>query len=96
VFIILFPNFESPEKHLAEVLPEKIAVKLMNEADNLFENFIEKLYLKFGRIQINGFHNRNARTVNPRSRQQALSGFNVSANDQDEKSTNKAQNSVVQ
>jgi len=77
VFLLLFPNFESPEKHLAEVLPEKIAVKLMNESDNLFENFVSKLYIKFGRVQINGYHNRAAKTVNPRSRQQHLMGFNT-------------------
>ena len=40
IFICLFENFESPGKYLAEVLLEKIALKLMQDNGNSFENFI--------------------------------------------------------
>jgi hypothetical protein len=41
VFVLLFENFENPNNYIAEVLPEKIAMKLMNDNGNLFENFIK-------------------------------------------------------
>lgn len=41
VFILLFENFENPSKYIAEVLLQKIAMKLMNDCGNLFENFIK-------------------------------------------------------
>ena len=70
VFILLFENFENPNKYIAEVLLQKIAMKLMNDCGNLFENFIQKFFIKFGRLQIQGYHNRNNRnmTVNPDQR----------------------------
>ena len=72
VFILLFPNFERPEEYVQEVLTDKQATKLMAESGNIFENFIANFYVKFGKLQIRGFHgkagvpafNQN-RTVSP-------------------------------
>lgn len=50
VFILLFENFENPNKYIAEVLLEKIAMKLMNDNGNMFENFIRQFYIKFGKL----------------------------------------------
>jgi hypothetical protein len=81
VFILLFENFENPSKYIAEVLLQKIAMKLMNDCGNLFENFIKQFYIKFGKLQIQGYHNKTNRnmTVNPDSRRSDEgSGFSVS------------------
>ena len=59
VFILLFPNFEQPEQYLNEVFPEKVAMKLMNDNGNLFENLIKKFYVKFNKLQIDGYHGKN-------------------------------------
>ena len=44
----------------------------MSECGNIFENFIANFYVKFGKLQIRGFHNKggvpsfnNNRTVSP-------------------------------
>ena len=50
VFILLFKNFEQPEKFIGETLPEKIAHKLMLDSANLFENLVENFYVKYGRL----------------------------------------------
>jgi hypothetical protein len=58
---LLFPNFERPEKYLSVVLAEKVASKLMNDNQNLFENLVAKFYIKFNRLQITGYHGKAAR-----------------------------------
>jgi len=55
---LLFENFENPNKYIAEVLLEKIAMKLMSDNANMFENFIRQFYIKFGKLQIQGYHNK--------------------------------------
>ena len=72
VFILLFPNFERPEEYIKEVLTDKQATKLMAECGNIFENFIANFYVKFGKLQIRGFHGKSSvptfasnRTVSP-------------------------------
>lgn len=72
VFVLLFPNFERPEEYIMEVLTDKQATKLMAESGNVFENFIANFYVKFGKLQIRGFHGKsglpsfnNNRTVSP-------------------------------
>jgi hypothetical protein len=52
VFVLLFENFENPSRFIGEALQEKIALKLMNDNGNLFENFIRNFYIKFGKLQI--------------------------------------------
>lgn len=56
IFVLLFPNFEQPENYLFEIFAEKVASKLMSDNDNLFENLIEKFYVKFNKLQITGYH----------------------------------------
>lgn len=56
VFILLFPNFEQPEEYLSEVLAEKVAMKLMSDNLNLFENLVKNFYIKFNKLQIHGYH----------------------------------------
>lgn len=72
VFVLLFPNFEKPEEYVQEILTDKQATKLMAECGNIFENFIGNFYVKFGKLQIRGFHGkgqvpafRDNRTVSP-------------------------------
>ena len=50
VFVLLFPNFERPDVYIQEILTDKQATILMNESDNIFENFIGKFYVKFNRL----------------------------------------------
>ena len=59
VFILLFPNFEQPEQYLSEVFPEKVAMKLMNDNNNLFENLVKNFYVKFNKLQIEGYHGKS-------------------------------------
>jgi hypothetical protein len=66
IFVLLFPNFEQPENFLSEVFPEKLASKLMSDNDNLFENLIKKFYVKFNKLQIQGYHGK-ASTFHPSS-----------------------------
>lgn len=33
---------------------------MMNESENLFEKFITRFYVKFGKLQIRGFHGKSA------------------------------------
>ena len=56
IFILLFENFENPSRYIADVIREKLALKLMQENGNSFENFIEQFQVKFGRLQISGYH----------------------------------------
>ena len=84
VFILLFPNFERPDEYIKEILTDKQATKLMAECGNIFENFIANFYVKFGKLQIRGFHGKvsvpNAanRTVSP-GKQRRMS--NIKGND---------------
>ena len=55
IFIILFENYERPDKFIHEILTEKQASKLMKECNNLFENLVKRFYVKFGKLQIDGF-----------------------------------------
>jgi len=41
-------------------LSEKVAQKLMADNENNFVNFISQFYVKFGKLQINGFHNKTS------------------------------------
>ena len=78
VFILLFTNFERPDEYIKEVLTDKQATRLMAESGNIFENFIDNFYVKFGKLQIKGFHGKGQtitfhskpfnRTVDPRKR----------------------------
>ena len=79
MFILLFPNFERAEEYLKEILTDKQATKLMAECGNIFENFIANFYVKFGKLQITGFHGKLAiptinRTVSP-NKQRMMSGM---------------------
>ena len=56
VFFILFPNFEKPKTYLFEGLTEKQSMKLMADCDNMFENIVKLMYVKFGKLQIEGIH----------------------------------------
>ena len=56
VFILLFPNFEAPDIFLSEVMAEKKAQKLMTESLNMFEELVKKFHIKYGKLQIQGFH----------------------------------------
>eukprot|EP00347_Sterkiella_histriomuscorum_P013852 403363119 len=58
VFILLFPNFEQAETYLHCVLAEKQAQKLMSESNNMFEEFVKRFYIRFGKLQIEGFHSK--------------------------------------
>jgi hypothetical protein len=40
IFILLFENFEVPTKYICEILKEKIAIKLMSDNGNSFDNLI--------------------------------------------------------
>ena len=82
MFILLFANFEKADEYLKEILTDKQATKLMAESGNVFENFIDNFYVKFGKLQIKGFHGKGQtfhpkpavlhRTVDPRKRHQNL------------------------
>ena len=70
VFFLLFPNFEKPKQFLWEGMTEKQAMKLMADSDNSFENMVKRLYIKFGRLQIEGVHGkgggiRGGKSVSP-------------------------------
>ncbi len=72
IFVIAFPNYEKTELNQIIVLPEKVAIKLMNENNNLFEEFIGRLYFRFGKLLMHGFHkefsNRLYSSVTPNRR----------------------------
>lgn len=73
VFVLLFPNFENAEVFKAVVLAEKQAQRLMADCDNKFERFIQTFFIKFGQLQIPGFHKgalRTANTVQPQKRRE--------------------------
>lgn len=56
VFILLFPNFEAPDIFLFESMAEKKAQKLMAESNNMFEELVTKFHVKYGKLQIQGYH----------------------------------------
>lgn len=56
VFILVFPNFEEPDLYKSCQMTEKQATKLMGECNNLFDEFIKKFFIKFDKLQIEGFH----------------------------------------
>lgn len=56
VFIVLFENFEEPHNHIATALTTKVAYKLLNDNENLFEKLIGQFFIKFGKLQIGGYH----------------------------------------
>ena len=56
VFILLFPNFEAPDIFLSEIMSEKKAQKLMTESMNMFEELVKKFHIKYGKLQISGYH----------------------------------------
>jgi len=58
VFIVLFEHYTEPNDFIAEVLSEKVALKLMADCANSFENFIGNFHIKFGKLQILGYHNK--------------------------------------
>ncbi|CDW80981.1 UNKNOWN [Stylonychia lemnae] len=64
VFILIFPNFEQPDVYQYCVLAEKQAQRLMSESNNMFEEFVKRFYLRYGKLQIDGFHTKPA---NPNS-----------------------------
>jgi|LauGreDrversion4_2_1035121.scaffolds.fasta_scaffold182083_1 hypothetical protein len=37
-------------------MTEKQATKLMGECNNIFDEFIKKFFIKFDKLQIEGFH----------------------------------------
>ena len=59
VFILLFPNFEAPDIYMYEIIPEKKAQALMTDSNNLFEELISKFYIRYGKLQITGYHGKN-------------------------------------
>lgn len=56
VFILLFPNFETPEVYKCCHMTEKQATKLMSECGNVFDEFVKKFFIKYDKLQIEGFH----------------------------------------
>lgn len=63
VFIVLFEHYSLPNNFMAECLTEKVAFKLMSDHGNSFENFIAAFYIKFGKLQILGYHNKLMHTM---------------------------------
>lgn len=53
---MLFENFEEPHNHIATALTTKVAYKLLNDNENLFEKLIGQFFIKFGKLQIGGYH----------------------------------------
>ena len=78
VFIILFPNFERPDDNIQEVLTDKQATKLMAECGNMFDNFIGNFYVKFGKLQIKGFHGKTGLPFTPTRSTSPLKQRNLS------------------
>ena len=71
VFILLFPNFEAPETYIHYILTEKQTFKLMSESNNMFEEFVKRFYIRFDKLQIDGFDGkryREYRSVSPTKR----------------------------
>ena len=53
----------------------------MNDCNNMFEDLVKKFYIKFNKLQIDGFHSLSARpyrSVSPSKRNAAM--FNVVQN----------------
>lgn len=52
VFIVLFESYSAPVTFIAETLHEKIAFTLFAKHDYHYPNFIETLYISYGKLQI--------------------------------------------
>lgn len=50
IVVVLFEDYVVPKNFIAEVIPLKIALKIMNGQNNLYENFVNSLFVKFGRL----------------------------------------------
>jgi len=71
--ILLFPDFSYPKEYIGEVLPIKIAVSLLKENLNLFENLIHKFSVKFNKLLIEGYHTHGLQKIpSPRRRSPEL------------------------
>jgi len=58
----MFPNFENSEIFKSCVMAEKQAQRLMADCQNKFELFIKTFFIKFGKLQIPGYHKSAVRT----------------------------------
>ena len=56
----MFPNFEKPDEYMHEQMTWKQADRLLKESGYVFENFVSTFYVKFGKLQIKGFHDKGA------------------------------------
>jgi hypothetical protein len=65
IFVILFPNFERPDIYMHTILSYKIGEKLLSYVDNIFEEFIKTIDVKFGKIVMKNYHTR-PRNLPPR------------------------------
>lgn len=56
----------------------------MSDSNNMFEEFVKRFYIRFGKLQVEGFHHnsinnhRTFRSVSPTKKYSSL--FNVNAN----------------
>lgn len=50
VNILLFPNFETPEVYKSCIMTEKQATKLLNECNNVFDEFVKRFFIKFDKL----------------------------------------------
>lgn len=55
-FVLLFPNFEKPAMFLHEILSCKVGERLLLLVDNIFDNFIKTIDIKFGKIVLANYH----------------------------------------
>jgi len=60
IIIVLFEHYHQQNSFIADTLTEKVAQKLMADNDNNFVTFISQFYIKYGKLQINGFHNKTS------------------------------------
>lgn len=58
-YIILFPNFEEPSIFVHIELCYKIGERLLFLQDNIFENFIKTIDIKFGKIVLENYHKKS-------------------------------------
>ena len=56
LFVVLLENFEDPSNNIAESIKIKVASKLMKDNGNLFETFVSQCSVKYGKLQIAGYH----------------------------------------
>ena len=57
-FLILFPNFEKPSIYLNIILSYKIGEKLLSYVNNVFEDFIQTIDVRYGNIVLQNYHTR--------------------------------------